>query len=359
MKSDEPEHKTPAAARDRTQTRRSDSLVLLVATFGGIYICYLLALPFLSALTWALVLAISFAPVHQAIETRLKRPNLSATLSVLVIALIVVVPATFVVQRLVSEAAKGAVAFQEQVRAGTWRQAIDSHPWIKPIGEWLEQQIDFSAIFGNVASWLTNLGASFVRGSVVQLIGLVLTFYLLFYFLRDSRLALETLRDLSPLSRPETDRLCRQIADTVHATIYGTLVVGAAQGLLGGLMFWWLGLPSPLLWGVVMALLSIVPVLGPFIVWIPAAIFLALDGSWGKAIVLAAWGALVIGSVDNLLRPVLVGDRLKLHTVPAFISLVGGVFLFGPAGVVLGPVAVTVTLMLFSLWRTRVAEPKA
>jgi predicted PurR-regulated permease PerM len=154
------------------------------------------------------------------------------------------------------------------------------------------------------------------------------------------------------------DRLFTQIADTVHATIYGTVVVAGVQGTLGGLMFWWLGLPTPLLWGLVMALLAVVPVLGAFIVWIPAAIFLALDGSWGKALILVSWGALVVGTIDNLLYPMLVGNRLKLHTVPAFISLVGGLALFGPAGIVLGPMAVTTTLMLLDVWRTRIAEPK-
>ena len=138
------------------------------------------------------------------------------------------------------------------------------------------------------------------------------------------------------------DRLFNQIVDTVHATIYGTVVVAGVQGTLGGLMFWWLGLPTPLLWGLVMALLAVVPVLGAFIVWIPASIFLALDGSWEKAIILVLWGGLVVSTIDNLLYPMLVGNRLKLHTVPAFISLVGGLTVFGPAGIVLGPMAVTI-----------------
>jgi predicted PurR-regulated permease PerM len=186
----------------------------------------------------------------------------------------------------------------------------------------------------------------------------VLTFYLLFYFLRDRSLALDTVRNLSPLSQGEMDRLFSQIVDTVHATIFGIVVVAGVQGTLGGLIFWWLGLPTPLLWGLVMALLAMVPVLGAFIVWIPAAIFLALDGNWEKAIILVSWGGLVVSTIDNLLYPMLVGNRLKLHTVPAFISLVGGLAVFGPAGIVLGPMAVTVTRMLLEIWRTRTSERK-
>jgi predicted PurR-regulated permease PerM len=357
MNLEAPKRETESTANYWASGSLIHALVLLLATFGGIYICYLLALPFLSALTWALVLAVLFASVHQAMEARLRMPNLSAMISVFVVVLIVVVPTIFVVERLISEAAKGATVIQAQVEGGAWRGAIDAHPWIAPIDKWIEQQIDLPAIFGNVASWLTNTGASFVHGSVVQLIGVVLTFYLLFYFLRDRRLMLETLRSHSPLSLPEMDRLYSQTADTIHAIIYGTVVIACVQGTLGGLMFWWLSLPTPLLWGLVMGLLAIVPVLGAFIVWIPAAIFLALDGNWEKAIILILWGGLVVSSIDNLLYPMLVGNRLKLHTVPAFISLVGGLTLFGPAGIILGPMSVTITIFLLDVWRARITEP--
>ena len=153
----------------------------------------------------------------------------------------------------------------------------------------------------------------------------------------------------------ETDRLCGRVGDTIYATIYGTLAVSAVQGLLGGLMFWWLGLPAPLFWGVVMALLAVVPVLGAFVVWIPAALFLAMEGSWGKAIILAVWGGVVVGSIDNLLRPVLVGKRLQLHTVFVFISVVGGLLVFGASGLILGPVVLTITTVLLENWRGRTA----
>jgi len=177
-----------------------------------------------------------------------------------------------------------------------------------------------------------------------------LVLYLLFFFLRDRQSALDSLRALSPLSRKAMNDLFTRVADTIHATIYGTLAVSAVQGLLGGLMFWWLGLAAPLLWGIVMALLAIVPVLGAFVVWVPAVLFLALKGSWGKALILMLWGTLVVGTADNLLRPVLVGKRLKLHTVLAFMSVVGGILLFGTCGFVLGPVILTVTMVLLTQW---------
>ena len=188
---------------------------------------------------------------------------------------------------------------------------------------------------------------------MLQLIGVVLTFYMLFYFLRDRSAMLDTFRSLSPLSGTDMKRMFDGISDTVHATVYGTFVVSIVQGTLGGLMFWWLGLPSPVLWGVVMALLAVVPVLGAFIVWIPAAIFLLLDGSEGKALLLTIWGAVVVGGIDNLLYPMLVGSRLKMHTIIAFVSIVGGLIVFGPSGLILGPVMFTVTRILLEIWSTQ------
>ena len=121
-------------------------------------------------------------------------------------------------------------------------------------------------------------------------------------------------------------------------------------------MFWWLDLPEPLLWGIVMGLLAVIPVLGAFVIWVPAALFLLLAGSAEKAMLLTLWGAIVVGGIDNLLYPMLVGKRLRMHTVIAFISIVGGLIVFGPAGLILGPVAYTVTRHLLEFWSSRNPE---
>jgi predicted PurR-regulated permease PerM len=329
-------------------------LVLIVATILGIYVCYQLALPFLATLVWALALAVLFTPFQRWLESKLKRPNLAAAISVLVGSLVVAVPATFVGQRLVQEAAKGTEFIKTKVESGEWRRAIGAQPRLAPLADWIERKVDLPGTVKTLSNWLTTTAGSIVMGSVVQVIGFCLTFYLLFFFLRDRSAALQSLRSLSPLSEPEMDRLFGRVADTIYATVYGTLAVSAIQGLLGGLMFWWLGLPTPLLWGVVMGLLAVVPVVGAFVVWIPAALFLLMEGSWGKALILTLWGMLVVGTVDNLLRPVLVGNRLKLHTVLAFLSVVGGLILFGASGLILGPVALTITTVLLENWRSRV-----
>ena len=341
------------AANDWGSRSHVHTLLLMAVTVAGIYICYQLAAPFIPAFTWALALAVLFAPLYRLLEKKIKHPNLTATICVLAAVLIVVVPAAFVAQRILGEAASGAETVKTMIESGEWHRVLDAHPRMAPVELWIEQQFNLPEIINNAASWLTSTAASFVQGSVLQLIGVVLTFYILFYFLRDRSAILDTLRSLSPLSAADMNRIFDGISDTVHATVYGTFAVSLVQGILGGLMFWWLDLPAPLLWGVVMALLAVVPVLGAFVIWIPAAIFLFLDGSEGKALLLTLWGAIVVGGIDNLLYPMLVGSRLKMHTILAFVSIVGGLIVFGPSGLILGPVMFTVTRILLEIWSSQ------
>jgi len=328
-----------------------NGLVLTALALIGLYLCYRLALPFLPAIVWALTLAVLFAPLQKLLESRFAHPNAAALCSVLVIALIVMVPTAFVVNQLLAEISKGAQLIERHASSGNLRETLAGHPLLAPLGRWIERQIDLPETFSRTATWLTNSAASIVRISLTQLTGILLTFYLLFYFLRDRRLALDSMRSLSPLPSGEMDRLFSRVADTIHATVYGTLTVAAIQGTLGGLMFWVLDLPAPLLWGIVMALLAVIPVLGAFVVWIPAAFWLATQGHWGKALLLTAWGGIVVAGIDNLIYPVLVGNRLQQHTILAFISLVGGLIVFGSPGLILGPLAVTITLLLLEIRR--------
>ena len=141
--------------------------------------------------------------------------------------------------------------------------------------------------------------------------------------------------------------------------VFGALAVAAVQGFMGGLMFWILGLPAPLLWGTVMAVLATMPMLGTFVVWGPAAVFLALQGHWGKAVVLTAWGGIAIALIDNLLYPMLVGTRLRLHPVLVFFSVVGGLFAFGAAGLIVGPMTLALAGALLEIWTRRTSFGQA
>jgi len=347
------EHQAPTLKRP---TRgRFRTFIVLALTVLGIYICYLLVLPFLPALAWALVLSILFLPAHKWIETRVRSPNLAATVSVMLLGLMVVVPGLVLGSQLVQEAARGAVSINAKLSSGDWLRSLEANPTTAAVARWVDE-VDLPETVGTAAAWFAERSAAVIRASLGHAITLVLTFYLVFYFLRDRETALDVLLEVSPLPESEMRQLLERVADTVYATIYGTLVVAAVQGILGGLIFWWLALPAPLLWGLVMAVLAIVPVLGAFVVWVPAAIFLALDGNWLSAVILTVWGGIVVGGIDNVLYPLLVGDRMRLHTIPAFIAVVGGLLLFGASGLILGPIAVTFTIFLLRFWGTRIPD---
>lgn len=346
---------TPLTAPDWGSTRQLKIMVLVAATAAGIALCYRMAVPFLPSLAWSLVLAVLCTPLQRWLESKLKRPGLAAAVSVVLVGLIVLIAGTLVGQRLVVQAAKGAELLDAKVNSGEWRQLLNHPPQLARIAAWIEEQIDLPATVKTLAAWLSTFAGSLLKGSAFQAMSIGLTFYFLFFFLRDRRAVLNAFRDLVPLPDAETDRILARIGETIFATIYGSLVVAFAQGLLGGLMFWWLGLPAPVLWGVIMALLALVPMLGAFLVWIPAALLLAAEGRWGQVLLLTLWGMFVISTIDNVLRPILVGNRLKLHTLLVFISVVGGLILFGPTGLVLGPVILTVTTGLLESWKARQA----
>jgi predicted PurR-regulated permease PerM len=358
---DEPkQHNDVLKANAEWLTReRALVLVLMAATVLAFYVCYRLARPFLPALAWALALAVVTHPLHEWIVRRIKNANIAATLSVIIVAALIIAPAVFVTQRIVREVVANVQTVRTEIETGQWRAALERNLRLAPALMWIEERINVSGGMEQLSTAITSRISSYVTGSIWAVADLLITLFALFYFFRDRRTILRTLRSLVPLSETETGKVFTRVKDTVYATVYGTIAVAIVQGTMGGLMFWWLGLPAPLLWGTVMALLAIVPVLGAFVVWVPTSIFLALQGSWGRALILAAWGILVIGLIDNLLYPALVGKRLRMHTLPVFIAIVGGVALFGGSGLILGPVALALTVALVDVWRRRTAGGRA
>ena len=331
------------------------TIALFLVTMLALTLCFLLIQPFVPALTWALALAIVVMPVHRWIERRVRHPNAAAGLSVVLVAVTIVAPSYFIIQSVAREVTVGVDQIRAKVEGESWASLRQKYPRFGRILAAVERQVDIRQTVQQAAAAISTAAVNVVRGSVAGVIGLLVMFFFLFFFFRDRAQAIDALRKFLPLTAGEADTVFRRVNDTVYATINGTVVVAFVQGILGGLMFWWLGLTAPFLWGTVMAALSIVPILGAFIVWIPAALMLALQGSWIKAIILTVWGAVVIGLIDNILYPLLVGKRIRLHIVPVFIALVGGIMVFGASGLILGPLIFALTIALLEVWRKRTA----
>lgn len=343
--------------REAWWTREHALIVVLVAaTALLLFLCWKLVQPFLDPIAWAIALAVIAYPLHRWIAKRVSKPGLAAALAVFVIALLIVAPIIFVGHNVTKEVNSGMQMLQGE--DGKIRLPDAQGSWIgSTVSNW-EKQFHLSQHLQGMAAEIGKRGMQVVTGSAWAVVHLLLTLFILFFLFRDRQKAVGVARSLVPLSERESDEVFHRVSDTIHATVFGTIVVAAVQGALGGLMFWWLGLPAPILWGAVMALLAIVPVLGAFVVWAPAAVFLASTGQWGKAAILTAWGGIVIALIDNLLYPILVGKRLRLHTVPVFFSIVGGLAVFGAAGIILGPVILALTDAILEIWRRRTANQR-
>jgi predicted PurR-regulated permease PerM len=298
-------------------------------------------------------------PIHKAICRRIPHAPVSAALSVVVVALVIVAPAAFVIHQLIRQAGETARFAREYLESGAWRDALASRPRLAPVLGWITENVAAEDLVTRAGEYLESWGPAVVAGSVGVAVQMLITLLVLFYLFRDKRDFAEDVRGFLPLSEREADTMQRRIVDTIHATIFGSLAVAAVQGLMGGLMFWLLGLPAPIVWGAVMALLATIPVMGTFVIWAPAAAYLAASGAWGKAALLVAWGAIAIGLIDNFLYPILVGRRLRFHPLPVFFSIVGGLALFGAAGLVLGPIILSVTAALLDLLRRRTSGGRA
>jgi predicted PurR-regulated permease PerM len=332
-------------------------LALTTAAFS------LLLLPFYTAILWAVILAIVFHPVQQFLVRRLKgREGAAALLSVLMCVCLVIVPAVLILASIAQESS----SLYRQVSSEEFglRGRIDSIVSALPgfIEEWtpielgsfpdLRQKFSGAILQASqsMAGRVVNIGEttlSFFIGSGVLL-------YLLFFLFRDGERLVAKIKSAMPLSDDHSAKLLEKFTSVINATVRGNIIIAIIQGTIGGVTFWMLGIEAALLWGVVMTFFSMLPAVGAAIVWAPAALFLMFTGAWLKAVILVLVGLLIIGLIDNLLRPPLVGKNAKLPDYVVLVSTVGGMALFGINGFIIGPL---IAALFISAWSLFEKEP--
>ena len=332
----------------------------MAATAIAVYLCWLMIKPFLGVVAWAIVLVIVFYPVHTRLARRIRRPGLRALVSCLLVVLIIVLPLVVLTTLLAQELAQVIPNLPSQV---SLLLNSPTSPLARITG-WVQTRFGIDTISSKTfvvdhlkqsSDWL--LGSSLnVVGNLVS--GIVRAFFVLFtmyYLFKDGDKIVDKLPAALPLGRKQSEAIILRTKEVVSASVYGVVAIAAIQGLLGGIAFWILGIPSPLLWAVLMGFVCMIPLAGSFLVWAPLAIYLMITGHWTKAIILIVWGALVISTVDNLLRPKLVGGQTKLHELLVFFAVLGGISVFGLLGIVLGPVVLAITLGLLRTFQ--IQEP--
>ncbi len=331
--------------------------LLVVVTIAFVW----LVRGFLQPVFWAVALGIVVFPVHGRIEQRLGgRKSLAAAASMLLVFVVVILPLAGIIAAVTTEAAGlyARLADGDVVPSAVYRFVEENLPalltLLQSLGidpERLQTQLSAGAVQASqfVATQALELGQDTVRVTVFFFIMI----YLLFFFLRDGRPILDGIVRALPLGDERERHLIGRFAEVSRATIKGTFVIAVIQGAIGGAAFAVLGIGAPVLWGVVMALLSIVPAVGPALVWVPAAIMLIAGGNLVGGIVLVAVGVFIIGLIDNLLRPILVGRDTRMPDYLILLSTLGGLAAFGLAGVVIGPI---IAAFFLSVWAMAAEE---
>jgi len=337
------------------------TLILIVLGFT-----FVITQPFLRPFAFAIILAVVFYPLHELILRWTKQRSGSASLlSTLLLILLFGVPTLIITMLAANEALTAAHYLgrrsAEEGGFTLFAMTLVDRP-LQFVGRWVDlPKYDINNIIRSNAQkasvWMVGLGANVLSGVARFITDSLITFVVVFFLFRDGKGWAYRGGMLMPLSPEQVARLYRNIADTIIANVYGILSVGVAQGVLTGIAMRIVGMPSSLLLGLAAGFASIIPVVGSALIWAPVAIYLLVTGSIWKGVFLLLWGVLVVSSIDNVIRPWVVGGRVGLHPLVLVFFILGGVQAFGFLGLFLGPVVASVLAALGDILREELKQP--
>jgi predicted PurR-regulated permease PerM len=327
--------------------------VLIVITYFFIRVIW----PFFFTILIGAITTGLFYPLYRLLfKVTRGRVSLSSLLSCLVILLVIILPLAGVLAVVAGQA----LEFYNKVDDFLQKTPVDSsqlREWFM-IGDYLERfGLDESQLLGKlgdvaktVSTFLIKSIQRVTQGAFNVVAMLFVMLFSMYYFFKDGPAFLEKFKRLSPLDDEYEDRLIDRFASITRATIKGTLVIAIIQGILGGITFWIFGVPSPLFWGLIMVILSIIPVIGSGLVWVPAGVIELVLGHWVQGIGILAVGAGIISTVDNILRPRLVGKDTEMHPLLIFLGTLGGISVFGIVGFLVGPIIAALFVTIWDIY---------
>lgn len=314
--------------------------------------------PFWSAIFWAIVVTVLFAPVQARLLSRLhNRRTLAALITLLALSVIVIMPVLALLSAFIQQGASfySLIESREIEPAQFIDQVVNAIPFLPELmtragvdTDSIREYLASSAV--GMSEFIAQQALNIGRNTVNFTVKLVLMLYLTFFLLRDGDRLVALMTTAVPLDEKRKLLLFKKFVEVTRATVKGNLLVAVVQGALGGLIFSLLGIPAPILWAVVMAFLSLIPAVGAALVWVPVSLYLYATGAWFEASVLVAYGALIIGLADNVLRPILVGRDTKLPDYIVLFSTMGGIAMLGINGFVIGPLIAAVFLTFWSIF---------
>ncbi len=336
-----------ATMRDRTTSDR----VTTVLSYGALlllgYLVIEIISPFLVPLAWSAVLAIFFSPLYSNLRRKLT-PTSAALVSTLAVTILLILPVILVLMYATREAIESSAKIQAMVATGASLAPGDAMAWMRGHLPESAQNVDFIGPLRQaaekVAAYMASNFGSLLKNAFSFVMNLFILLFALFFVFRDGDAILRGVRHLIPFEKDLQESMLTESGDLIFASVAVALLIAVIQGFLGGVAFALTGLPAPVFMAVLIAFFSIVPVVGSALVWFPAAVWLAMQGHWGKALLVLIICGGVAGLADNLVRPLLLRNRTKLNDLLLFISILGGLQVFGLLGLIVGPTVVAAAL---------------
>ena len=339
------------------------NLLFLAVLIMAFYLLYRIFSPFLLTLAWAVILTILFHPLFKRLNKALRHRRGAAAITMTIIVLVVIIlPSGFLLNVLARQVLDIYNYSEEFIREGKHMVFVEG---LKQVGlfqgiwEVLDRNFDMSQVnlktllldnLRRLSVYIAGQGSTFIKGLSTGIFKFFLMTVALFFLFRDGEQFMEKIKTLIPFPAKEREKILQRMVDMIHATIYGGIVVALVQGGLGGVGFWIVGLPAPLFWGAVMAFLSFIPIVGAFLVWVPAVVMLFAYGAYVKAVILFAWCGLLVSLSDNFLRPIIISGRTQVHTLLLFFGILGGLKVFGFLGFIAGPLVITICLAIIDIY---------
>lgn len=342
----------------RSSRERFTELLFYGVLIGMAYLALRIVWPFLAPLAWAAILAMTLRPVYMHFCIRLRNAN-SALVTTVLAGLLIIAPAVFLVSVVVQQV-PAAIDYVSGLSATTPAQILRFWTNLRariPVPLPPDPMILVADGARAAASYLVGEAGSLLANVLSTLGSLLVMLFALFFMLRDGTAYAAAIRRLLPFTDAESDRLIAETTELVVASVGAGLTVAFVQGVIGGLAFWVLGLPAPAVWGAAIMICSLLPVIGATIVWVPVAAWLFFSGDLGRAVLMTGLCGVILGSVDNVLRPVLLAGRTSASGLVVFVGLLGGVSAFGFVGLVIGPIVLVITGSLIDAMTRRVREP--
>jgi predicted PurR-regulated permease PerM len=331
-------------------------IALFLITLAVLVVTGFLLHPFLLAIVGSIVIAVISERPYQWLAAKIRNPNLCATAAVILIIVSIVVPTFFLAQSVGQQIADVIAVLRSETTQQKISDYFSRHPVLASRILAISNTIDLQNTARSATAFFGGKVAGLIGSSIGAITQIVILLFILFFLYRDRSLAGDFARSILPLEDDEATMLLERLRGTIYATALGRLAIAAIQGILGGLAYWALGVPNAFLWGMMTAVMAMVPAFGAFLVWVPIGLYLGFNGHWGKAALLAVWGGAIVSTIDNFLYPVMVGPQLRQHTVSVLLSILGGIALFGITGIILGPLTVTAALTLIEIWKARSAR---